>query len=65
MSHRSPDEVHEEIADMTPEQRGDLIRRIRGYDWPEERKKSAVTFVLLLGLVGEKMPRNGVRRSPN
>jgi hypothetical protein len=59
---RPPEEVHEEIAGMTPEQRGDLIRRVKGYDWPEQRKQSVIHFIMLLGLIGEKMPMSGKHR---
>ena len=62
---RPPEEVHEEIADMTPEERGHLIRRVKGYDWPEDRKQSVITFIIMLGIVGEKMPKGGKRRPAN
>jgi hypothetical protein len=59
------DEVQNEIADMTPEQRGHLIQRIKGYDWTEERKEFVIKFVMLLGLIGQSFPANRQRRKPN
>ncbi|CAA2140424.1 hypothetical protein HYPP_01932 [Hyphomicrobium sp. ghe19] len=49
---RSQQEVCEEIANATDEERGDLIRRVRNFAWTEERKKSTVDFIMLLGLAG-------------
>lgn len=62
---RPQHEVHDEIADMTPEERGDLIRRIKGYDWTEERKESVIKFVMMLGVVGQRMPKDGRRKPVN
>ena len=59
------DEVQNEIIDMTPEQRGHLIQRIKGYDWTEERKDEVIKFVMLLGLIRQSFPANGQRRKPN
>lgn len=59
------DEVSDKIIDMTPEQRGCLIQRIKGYDWTEERKDEVIKFVMLLGLIGQSFPANGQRRKPN
>ena len=49
---RSQHEVCDEIAKATDEERGDLIRRIRAYDWTDERKEHTIKFIMFLGLVG-------------
>jgi hypothetical protein len=63
---RPAHEVHEEIVDMTPEERGHLIRRVMSRkSWTEEQKNGAVEFIMLLGLIGQRMPKNGKRRLAN
>ena len=62
---RPAEEICEDIADMSAAERGDLIRRIRGYDWPEERKAGLIQFIMLLSLVGERMPKAGIKRFEN
>jgi CHASE3 domain sensor protein len=62
---RATDQLLEEIADMTPEQRGHLIKRVRNYDWPEARKTSVIEFIMMVGLVGEKLPKDGKIKPAN
>lgn len=62
---RAPEDTHVEIADMTPEERGQLIQRVRAYDWPNARKESAIRLIMMLGLVGQKLPTDGRKRAAN
>ena len=51
---------------MTPEERGHLIRRV--IDDPSRTdagKDIAIKFIMLLGLLGERIPVGGSRRKPN
>lgn len=49
---RSQHEVCREIAAASDEERGELIRRIRAFDWTDERKEHTIKFIMLLGLAG-------------
>lgn len=50
---RSQDDVCKEISKATDEERGDLIRRVRGFaDWSDEKKENVTKFIMLLGLAG-------------
>ena len=63
---RPPEEVDAEIADMTPEERGHLIRRVMDDpDRTDAGKDIAIKFIMLLGLLGERIPVGGSRRKPN
>lgn len=46
---RSVADITREIADMTPEERGHLIRRVRDFGWPDDKKARYVKFIMLLG----------------
>ena len=51
---------------MTPEERGHLIRRV--IDDPSRTdagKDIAIKFIMLLGLLGERIPVGGSRSKPN
>jgi hypothetical protein len=58
-------EVQDQIADMSPEERGQLIQRVKGYDWTEERKAEIIKFIMMLGIIGDAFPKGEKRRKPN
>jgi hypothetical protein len=45
-------DIHEKIAAATDQERGDLIRRVKAFDWTEKRKDTVIKFIMFLGLVG-------------
>ena len=62
---RPQEDVQNEIADMSQEERGHLIQRVKGYDWTDERKAFVIKFIMLLGVIGDAFPKDGKRRKPN
>jgi len=54
---RCQQEVIDEIAAISDIERGQLIRRIREYDWAQERKESVIKFIMLLGLASGNSKR--------
>jgi hypothetical protein len=50
---RSKDEICDEIADMTTEERAAVHRQVQGLQVSDERKKFLHTFIMFLGLAGQ------------
>lgn len=48
---RSQHEICDAIARMSDVERGQLIDRIRKFDWTDERKMAITRFIMLLGII--------------